>query len=480
MTPALGLIALSLLSPSCDAVRRQTAGMVPDLPPAVPVQPFGVRMPPPQLAGQLQPISEQMPASRLNEGVAAYISSIDNDGAPQSLERRSPGGRWSAIDETVDELLDELKLPMDLGLDDFGSASSGGLTPWTPWLDLDDFFEAPPLPHGESVRRSVVIREENGKTTSREEVTRCLDGKCTTEVIRDDTANKKRRPSADEGSRSKRKAAKEAAGNAKSKVADEVDVVKADDGAAKSKVDAKEQGSGAAQTKSKEANDDGSAASADESKSAKAGDGVAAAPAPPSAGEEAKGGAPADAPARPEDGKAATDVEAAKDDAGEAPKTAKGAKGAKAKAERALAERAAKADGETSRAADVENSDETSKAAGETAKAEDAEAAKDDAGEAPKTAKGTKGAKAKAAAAAADEAAKVEDSKGAGGEGAAAPKIRRYDSVVRTVVIEEADGQRDGSVTIERCRDGECSKSVRRLGPEAEKRGAAQELGAPA
>lgn len=65
MTPALGLIALSLLSPSCDAVRRQTAGMVPDLPPAVPVQPFGVRMPPPQLAGQLQPISEQMPASRL-------------------------------------------------------------------------------------------------------------------------------------------------------------------------------------------------------------------------------------------------------------------------------------------------------------------------------------------------------------------------------------------------------------------------------
>lgn len=38
-----------------------------------------------------------------------------------------------------------------------------------------------------------MIREENGKTTSREEVTRCLDGKCTTEVIRDDTANKKRR-----------------------------------------------------------------------------------------------------------------------------------------------------------------------------------------------------------------------------------------------------------------------------------------------
>lgn len=37
----------------------------------------------------LAPVSA--PTVRLNEGVAAYISSIDNDGAPQSLERRSPG-----------------------------------------------------------------------------------------------------------------------------------------------------------------------------------------------------------------------------------------------------------------------------------------------------------------------------------------------------------------------------------------------------
>mmetsp|Transcript_118189 Transcript_118189/g.232028 ORF Transcript_118189/g.232028 Transcript_118189/m.232028 type:complete len:206 (-) Transcript_118189:231-848(-) len=51
-------------------------------------------------------------------------------------------------------------------------------------------MKLPPLPEvdpstkGESVTRRLQIREEDGKREEREEVTRCRDGKCTTEVIR--------------------------------------------------------------------------------------------------------------------------------------------------------------------------------------------------------------------------------------------------------------------------------------------------------
>jgi len=63
--------------------------------------------------------------------------------------------------------------------------------PASSFFDVDDVMKLPPLPEvdpsagGESITRRLLITEVDGKFEEWEAVTRCRDGKCITEVIRD-------------------------------------------------------------------------------------------------------------------------------------------------------------------------------------------------------------------------------------------------------------------------------------------------------
>jgi len=49
-----------------------------------------------------------------------------------------------------------------------------------------------------------------------------------------------------------------------------------------------------------------------------------------------------------------------------------------------------------------------------------------------------------------------------------------FDSIVRTVVVKEVNGQHEETETIERCRDGTCTKDVKRVRPDGKESSSVQ------
>eukprot|EP00428_Durinskia_dybowskii_P003946 CAMPEP_0170286712 /NCGR_PEP_ID=MMETSP0116_2-20130129/43408_1 /TAXON_ID=400756 /ORGANISM="Durinskia baltica, Strain CSIRO CS-38" /LENGTH=323 /DNA_ID=CAMNT_0010538119 /DNA_START=89 /DNA_END=1060 /DNA_ORIENTATION=- len=181
---------LSLLLP-VPAVRKQASAITPDLRPLRQV----LRQARPYSAGALW-------ARVFDEGASAYFDSIRKDlykSTTRDLDdlRAGLGADYNDLElqmikafEKYGPHLEDLKFPRGPDFRRPG-VSHIGAGPPSHFFDFDDVMELPPLPEedpsarGESITRRLHIMEEDGKRCEWEDVTRCRDGKCTTEVIRE-------------------------------------------------------------------------------------------------------------------------------------------------------------------------------------------------------------------------------------------------------------------------------------------------------
>lgn len=363
-----------------------------------------------------------------------------------------------------DEYSDALMAPSEpfFGLDEFEEFDSlGGFGGHTAWIDGDPFTEAG-SPAVDSVTRTVEVREENGQRRRKEVITRCHNGECATQVIHDD---EDKTPGA---------IAEAAAVGAPSAVAE-------------AGASGEAPGAGVVEEASASATRR-AAPMADV-----AGGGAPAFGRRPSTGprrgiiedaERAAAAAKLHAQASVE--KAADDIDSVLHTVAD---TVSAVHAVADRAAAAAARRHAEANGERTaeKAADgVAEADPQSERAtfdgvlhtvADTVSAAHAIADRVAAAAAKRHAQAN-GEKTDARPEAPpDDLAKT-----------AAPQVpsaesepAAFDSVVRTVVIKEVNGRREETETIERCRDGKCTKEVRRLSPDGEESSSTQEysLAAP-